>query len=60
MKNFYDTVTSDQDNDDPLLAYKRIDITTFACRMGYEDCVDESLSLFKDWMDTADPDNFNR
>lgn len=60
MKNIYDNVTTSPDGDDPLLAYKRIDITQFACRLGYNDCVDRSVKLFKDWMSLADPDRMNK
>lgn len=56
IKEFYDIVTSSPDSDDPLLAYKRIDITTFACRMGYMDCVERSISLFQKWMNETNPD----
>lgn len=52
------TTTSD-DTNDALLSYKRIDITTFACRLGYADCVEHSLNLFNEWMNTTDPDQMN-
>lgn len=51
---------SANDDDDTLLAYKRVDITAFACRMGYKNCVDRSLNLFKEWMNATDPDILNK
>lgn len=52
-------VTTSNDTNDPLLSYKRIDITTFACRMGYKDCVDHSLKAFDRWMNVRNPDQTN-
>lgn len=49
----------DDDNGDPLAAYKRIDIIAFACRLGYSDCVQQSLKQFKDWMNSENPDKYN-
>lgn len=60
IKNIYENVTKSPDVDDPLLAYKRIDITQFACRLGYKDCVDRSLNMFQAWMNTTDPDTTNK
>lgn len=60
MKNIYENVTNSPDGDDPLLAYKRIDITQFACKLGYKDCVDRSLMLFKEWMNATEPDVTNK
>lgn len=60
IKNVYENVTTSPDGDDPLLAYKRIDIMQFACRLGYMDCVDHSMGMFKEWMNTSDPDQMNK
>lgn len=60
IKNIYENVTRSSDADDSLLAYKRIDITQFACRLGYEDCVDRSLTKFAEWMNSSDPDQMNK
>lgn len=59
MENIYEFVTKTQDGVDELLAYKRIEITTFACRLGYRQCVERSLSLFKGWMSDLQPDKYN-
>lgn len=56
----YDSVSTSRDDEDPLVAYKRIDITTFACRLGYTECLDRSLKLFNEWMSMRDPDTFNK
>lgn len=60
IKKVYDNVTTSPDGDDPLLAYKRIDITQFACRLGYKDCVDRSMNMYKEWMNASDPDQVNK
>lgn len=60
MENIYDFVTSTPDGVDDLLAYKRIEITTFACRMGYRHCVDRSLTFFREWMSKSQPDKYNK
>lgn len=60
IQKIYDHVTTSTDDNDQLLAYKRIEITQFACRLGYEVCVDRSISLFKEWMNTTDPDKTNK
>lgn len=59
IKNIYENVTKDPDDADALHAYKRIDITQFACRLGYQDCVDRCLSMFQAWMNATDPDQIN-
>lgn len=60
IQKIYDHVTTSTDESDQLLAYKRIEITQFACRLGYEVCVDRSISLFEEWMNTTDPDRTNK
>lgn len=60
LKNIYENVTKSPDDVDPLLASKRIDITRFACLLGFTDCVDRSIRLFQTWMNTTDPDKTNK
>ena len=47
-----------QDNlaDDHLDQYKRVRAVAWACDLKYQDCIDNSLKLFKEWM--ANPTNF--
>lgn len=38
----------------------RIEVMTFACRLGHPDCINESIEQFKKWMNENDPDKINK
>lgn len=44
---------------DMLRGYKRVDILTAACHLGYQDCVENSVRNFGTWMLEPNPDNIN-
>lgn len=46
----------DPRNSDMLTGYKRVDILTAACHLGYQDCVDNSRRSYHIWMMEANPD----
>ncbi|XP_069189951.1 aminopeptidase N [Procambarus clarkii] len=47
----YNAVGFDDNRSDPQLdQYKRVLALTGACSLGYQDCVDNSVSLFQTWM----------
>lgn len=47
---------NDPKDDDMLTGYKRVDILTAACHLGYQDCVDNSRRNYHIWMMEANPD----
>lgn len=57
----YDDIGSNLHNDDPLIDYKRIDIMSIACRLGHSDCVNTSITQYRDWMNriAEDPNSIN-
>lgn len=46
----------DSDDTNMLTTYKRIDILTTACHLGYSDCVQKCNQLFHNWMVDPNPD----
>ncbi|XP_064106708.1 aminopeptidase N-like [Macrobrachium nipponense] len=47
----YDSVGFDDDLDDPHLEqFKRVSAVSWVCKLGYEDCVTNSVNLYKAWM----------
>ena len=44
----------EEHQDDPqLLHYKRSLALSWTCKLGYKDCVDNSVSLYQAWMASA-------
>lgn len=50
---------TDNPTDPQLTVYKRISVLNWACNLGHEDCVRNSVVLFQNWRSTADPDKTN-
>ena len=46
---------NDVPGDNYLTVYNRLNAVTWACKVGYKDCVDNALRLYRQWMN--DPDN---
>ncbi|KAL0271356.1 UNVERIFIED_CONTAM: hypothetical protein PYX00_008471 [Menopon gallinae] len=60
IQKVYEEIGFRDDMKDPqLVIYKRIYILSWACALGHEDCVKNSVKLFKDWMLSKDPDSEN-
>lgn len=60
MENIYREVGFDDSKEsDMLTVYKRIDILTAACHLGYSDCVENSFRVFQNWMMEPNPDLIN-
>ncbi|XP_055679682.1 aminopeptidase N-like isoform X1 [Lutzomyia longipalpis] len=49
----------DVKNSSMLTVYKRVDILTLACHLGYSDCVDRSVEKFNMWIHEPNPDVHN-
>ncbi|GAB0097812.1 Aminopeptidase [Sergentomyia squamirostris] len=49
----------DVKNSSMLTVYKRVEILTFACHLGYSDCVDQSMLKFNMWIHEPNPDMQN-
>ncbi|KAG4068421.1 hypothetical protein HA402_007941 [Bradysia odoriphaga] len=57
IESVYKEVGFDDPRDDDMLTgYKRVDILTAACHVGYQDCVDSSRRNYHIWMMEANPD----
>ncbi|KAJ6638248.1 Aminopeptidase N [Pseudolycoriella hygida] len=60
FENVYKEVGFDDRLDgDMLTGYKRVDILTAACHLGYQDCVDNSRRIFHLWMMEGNPEMNN-
>lgn len=61
IENIYQRTSSfeNKSDDDPLTGYLRVEVMTFACRLGYSDCITKSVALFDSWMNATDPDKEN-
>jgi ERAP1-like C-terminal domain len=46
-------------DDDMLTIYKRVNVLTAACHLGYKHCVENSNRLFYMWMHDVSPDTNN-
>lgn len=56
MDPLYTSVGFDDSAEDPHLdQHKRVLVLKWACRLGHQNCVEKSVSLYKMWM--RDPDN---
>jgi len=60
LENLYKhTGFTDNPNDPQLTVYKRINILNWACSLGYDDCVRNSVLQFQNWRSSPDPDQNN-
>lgn len=60
MQRVYDEIRFKDDVEDPqLIIYKRMYILSWACALGHQDCVGNSVKLFGEWMRSRDPDAEN-
>lgn len=61
LKPAYDEVGFDEKGDDSNLLniYKRVDILTSACHLGYKNCIHTCNRQFRIWMDSPNPDTQN-
>ncbi|XP_058813856.1 aminopeptidase N [Topomyia yanbarensis] len=57
LKPIYAKVGFDDPKDSPLLTiYKRVDVLTAACHLGYRECVSKCVQKFYEWMHEIHPD----
>lgn len=57
LKPIYAKVGFEDPKDSPLLTvYKRVDVLTAACHLGYRDCVSKCVQKFYEWMHEPHPD----
>lgn len=56
---YKDVRFDDPPESDMLRGYKRVDILTAACHLGYPDCVENSVRVFANWMSDPNPDRIN-
>jgi aminopeptidase N len=60
LENLYkDTGFTDNPNDPQLTVYKRVSILSWACSLGHEDCVRNSVLQFQNWKSSPNPDRNN-
>lgn len=60
LENLYKhTGFTDNPNDPQLTVYKRVNILNWACSLGHEDCVRNSVLQFQNWRSSPDPDRNN-
>jgi hypothetical protein len=60
LENLYKhTGFTDNPNDPQLTVYKRVNILNWACSLGYDDCVRNSVLQFQNWRSSPDPDRNN-
>lgn len=50
---------TDNPNDPQLTVFTRIDILTWACMYGHQDCVNNARTQFNRWRDSEDPNGVN-
>ncbi|XP_062535538.1 aminopeptidase N [Armigeres subalbatus] len=57
LKPIYAKVGFEDPKDSPLLTiYKRVDVLTAACHLGYRDCISKCVQKFYEWMHEPHPD----
>ncbi|XP_065076994.1 aminopeptidase N-like [Ochlerotatus camptorhynchus] len=57
LKPIYEKVGFEDPKDSQLLTiYKRVDVLTAACHLGYKDCVSKCVQKFYEWMHQPNPD----
>ncbi|XP_055523948.1 aminopeptidase N [Wyeomyia smithii] len=57
LKPIFAKVGFDDPKDSPLLTvYKRVDVLTATCHLGYRECVSKSVQKFYEWMHETHPD----
>lgn len=57
LKPIYEKVGFEDSKDSPLLTvYKRVDVLTAACHLGYKACVSKCVQKFYEWMHQPNPD----
>lgn len=57
LKPIYAKVGFEDHKDSPLLTvYKRVDVLTAACHLGYKECVNKCVQKFYEWMHEPNPD----
>lgn len=49
----------EKSSDDQLLIYKRVEAVSYACKLGYEDCIRNAVNQFQNWKFTPAPDTNN-
>lgn len=60
IKNQYKEIGFDEKSSDAQLTiYKRVDLLYWACTLGQNDCVRNSVTQFQNWKSSPDPDNNN-
>jgi hypothetical protein len=60
LENLYKhTGFTDNPSDPQLTVYKRVNILNWACSLGYDDCVRNSVLQFQNWRSSPDPDRSN-
>ncbi|GLG93866.1 Uncharacterized protein GBIM_01196 [Gryllus bimaculatus] len=50
---------TDNPTDPQLTVYKRVNVLSWSCSLGLDDCVRHSVTLFQNWRSTPDPDANN-
>ncbi|CAG2053006.1 unnamed protein product [Timema podura] len=50
---------TDNPSDPQLTVYKRVNVLSWACLLGFDDCVRNSVTQFQNWMSTPNPDRNN-
>nr|CAD7438146.1 unnamed protein product [Timema bartmani] len=60
VDNLYrQTGFTDNPSDPQLTVYKRVNVLSWACLLGFDDCVRNSVTQFQNWMSTPNPDRNN-
>lgn len=60
IKNLYeDTGFVDHSKDSQLQVYSRIEVLKWACKLGHEDCISNSVRQFQNWRSSPQPDKDN-
>lgn len=60
MKNLYEsTGFNERQTDEQLEVYKRVEVLSHACRLGFEDCIKKAVTQYHKWRLSAQPDQNN-
>ncbi|KAK7601689.1 hypothetical protein V9T40_009130 [Parthenolecanium corni] len=60
MKNLYEsTGFNEKQTDEQLEVYKRVEVLSHACRLGFEDCIKKAVTQYHKWRLSAQPDQNN-
>lgn len=58
-KLYENTGFFEKSNDDQLEIYRRVEVLGYACKLGFEDCVRNSVNQFHSWRFAPQPDTNN-